>query len=240
MTVERFSKPSRWLIVATYAIAMAWVESAVVFYIRSMIDRIEPYQANPLPLIGGFALVELPRELATLIMLLTIGLLAGRSWRERIGYSAIAFGIWDIFYYVFLKIMCGWPHSLFDWDILFLIPLPWWGPVLAPLLIALIMIVWGTLETQFEGESSGWLSNVAVWGIAAAGMLLALAVFMEDTLRVSDGGIEAVRKALPVKFNWLKFSLALILMSAPIVNTVACLKRKRSVPASSVETPELA
>ena len=49
--------------------------------------------------------------------------LAGRTWRARIGYSVVAFGVWDIFYYVFLKMMCGWPHSLFDWDILFLLPL---------------------------------------------------------------------------------------------------------------------
>ena len=122
----------RWGMVVIYAMAMAWVESAVVFYLRSMMDRIEPYQSNPLPVIGGFALVELPRELATLIMLFAVGWLAGRTWRARFGYAAIAFGVWDIFYYVFLKIICGWPHSLLDWDVLFLLPLPWWGPVLAP------------------------------------------------------------------------------------------------------------
>ena len=68
-----------------------------------------------------------------MVMLLAVGILAGRNWRSRLGYSAIAFGVWDIFYYLFLKVMCGWPHSLLDWDILFLLPLPWWGPVLARL-----------------------------------------------------------------------------------------------------------
>ena len=74
-----------WLTVVAYAIAMAWVESAVVFYLRTMINRIDPYQPNPLPNIGGFAAVELMRELATLVMLLTVGMLAGRTWRTRIG-----------------------------------------------------------------------------------------------------------------------------------------------------------
>ena len=68
-----------------------------------MIGRIEPYQPDPLPIIGGFASVELPRELATIVMLFAVGFLAGRTWRRRMGYAAIAFGVWDIFYYVFLK-----------------------------------------------------------------------------------------------------------------------------------------
>ena len=73
----------RWWMVVVYAIAMAWVEAAVVFYLRSMMHRIEPYQPNPLPVIGGFASVELPREFATLVMLLAVGWLAGRTWRAR-------------------------------------------------------------------------------------------------------------------------------------------------------------
>src|ERR1043166_3789452 len=92
----------RWLIVVIYAAAMAWVESAVVYYLRTHIDRIVPYQPNPLPIIGGLGAVEVMREAATLLMLFAVGALAGRNWRARIGYMAIAFGIWDIFYYVFL------------------------------------------------------------------------------------------------------------------------------------------
>ncbi len=82
---------------------MAWLESAVVYYLRTYIHRLEPYQPNPLPVVGGFGPVEGIREAATMIMLLTVGMLAGKNWRARIGYSAIAFGVWDIFYYVFLK-----------------------------------------------------------------------------------------------------------------------------------------
>src|SRR5664279_3778879 len=104
----------RWAVVVVFAMAMAWVESAVVLYLRTMIDRIDPYQPNPLPVIGGLGPVELARELATLIMLVTVGTLAGQTWRSRLGYAAIAFGVWDIFYYVFLNWMCGWPHSLLD------------------------------------------------------------------------------------------------------------------------------
>src|SRR6266704_4240806 len=154
---------ARWLTVVIFAVAMAWVEAAVVFYLRTMVDRIEPYQPDPLPLFDPLGVVELAREAATLVMLLTVGMLAGRTWRSRLGYTAVAFGVWDIFYYVFLKAMCGWPHSLFDWDILFLLPLPWWGPVLAPVSIALLMLLWGALWTQFERPTARDNSEWKIW-----------------------------------------------------------------------------
>ncbi len=210
----------RWRMVVVYAVAMAWVESATVFYLRTLVGRIDPYQPAPLPFIGGFSSVELVREAATLVMLFAIGWLAGRTWRARLGYSALAFGVWDIFYYAFLKIVCGWPHSLLDWDVLFLLPLPWWGPVLAPMLIALLLICGGTLASQFEREPAPQLSNWFGWVLNFAGVALALYVFMADTLAAANRGVEAVRATLPEKFNWLLFCLAWLLMAAPIFHTI--------------------
>jgi hypothetical protein len=210
----------RWLTVVLFALAMAWVEAAVVYYLRTMIDRIEPHQPDPLPVIGGLGPVELAREIATMVMLLTVGMLAGRTWRNRLGCSAVAFGVWDIAYYVFLKIMCGWPHSIFDWDILFLLPLPWWGPVLAPVLIALLMIIWGTFASQFEGPQSSLRWILAVWGMNFLGILLALYVFMTDCLQVAVQGVDVVRVVLPQRFNWPLFCVALILMAAPVANLI--------------------
>ena len=198
-----------------YGIAMAWGEAAVVLYLRTLIGRIDPYQPNPLPVFGGLSRAELVREAATLIMLLAVGALAGRTWRGRLGYSVIAFGVWDIFYYVFLKVLCGWPHSLAAWDILFLLPLPWWGPVWAPMSIALLMIVWGTLAVWSEDHG---LAAAGHWSAAlatAAGVLIALYTFMADALRVAGRGEDALRNLLPVRFNWPLFCLGLLLMSTP-------------------------
>lgn len=208
-----------WTMVVIYATAMAWVESAVVFYLRSMINRIEPHQPDPFPVIGGFGWVELIREFSTIVMLFAVGALAGRTRRARMGYFAIAFGIWDIFYYVFLKAMCGWPHSLLDWDILFLLPVPWWGPILAPVLISLLMIFWGTLASQFEHTHASALSNWRVWVLNFAGVVLALYVFMADTIAAVPRGLGAVCNVLPEKFNWPLFLVAWVLMSAPAIRT---------------------
>jgi hypothetical protein len=201
--------------VFVYALAMAWVEAAVVFYLRTMYNRIDPHQLSPLNLNGALAQVEVVREAATMLMLLTVGFLAGHSWRSRLGYFAMAFGVWDIFYYVFLKIACGWPRTVLDWDVLFLIPLPWWGPVLAPVLISLLLILWGTLASQFEHAPAPIRIRAAAVGVGFVGVALALQVFMADTLAAAPQGAEAVRKVLPKNFHWPLFCLALALMSVP-------------------------
>ena len=218
--VTRKSAWARWGMVAAYAVAMAWVESAVVFYLRSTMGRIEPHQPDPLPVIGGIASVELPREFATLVMLFTVGWLAGRTWRARLGYAAIAFGVWDVFYYVFLKIICGWPHSLLDWDVLFLLPLPWWGPVLAPVLISLLMILWGTFASHPEESRPSTRADRQVWALNFVGMALALYVFMADTLAAACRSLDSIRTVLPERFNWPLFVAALALMSVPVLKTL--------------------
>src|SRR4029450_13647011 len=88
---------ARWLVVVAFAVAMAWLESATVYYLRTLVDRLEAYQPNPLPIHGVLGPVELVREAATLLMLLTVGMLAGKTWRARWGYSAVACGMGDIF-----------------------------------------------------------------------------------------------------------------------------------------------
>jgi hypothetical protein len=217
---DHLSERTRWAVVVAFAVAMAWVEAATVFYIRTLVDRIEPHQTDPLPqdaMNGALGTVELWREAATLVMLVTLGVLAGRTWRRRAGYAALAFGAWDIFYYVFLRVITGWPRTLLDWDILFLLPLPWWGPVLAPASIAVVMVVWGTLVTQRDDRPTvaRW-----PWAIGSVGIVVALAVFMIDAWRALPDGRDAVLQVLPTTFNWPLFCVALLLMALPAIHQV--------------------
>jgi hypothetical protein len=208
---------ARWFVVVAFAVAMAWLESATVYYLRTLVDRIEPYQRDPLPIRGILGQVELVREAATLLMLFAVGLLAGRTWRARWGYAAIAFGAWDIFYYVFLRLMCGWPRTLLDWDVLFLIPLPWWGPVLAPVSIAVLMLVWGTIVTESDQAAQPSLTTRGAWALNATGIALALYVFMADSLQQLPQLNAGMVYALPTSFNWPLFLAALALMGAPLI-----------------------
>jgi hypothetical protein len=221
----------RWLMVVIFAAAMAWVEAAVVYYLRVMIDRVIPFQPDPLPVVGGLAVAELLREAATLVMLWAAGWLAGRGARQRFGYSLLAFGVWDILYYVYLRVLTGWPATLLDWDILFLLPLPWWGPVIAPVGIAALMIALGTLLSR--ERLSVWPAPYA-WALGLAGAGLALYVFMADAL-AQGGSLLAIRSTLPQTFNWPLFAVAYLLLAAPVADAL----RQRWGPlqrrASSIE-----
>ncbi len=214
---DHVSARARWALVMTFAMAMAWLEAASVLYIRTLVGRIEPYQANPLPINGPLGDVELWREAATLVMIATLGVLAGRTWRHRAGYAAIVFGTWDIFYYVFLHVISGWPKTLVDWDILFLLPLPWWGPVIAPVSIAAVLMIWGTLATQSEEQEAD-----ARWAraLASIGSVLALALFMVDAWRALPDVRDAVLQVLPTSFNWPLFWVAWLLIALPVLHQV--------------------
>lgn len=208
----------RWITVVLFASAMAYVEAAVVAYLRVWLDRVDPYQPRPLMVPQWVESTEMLREAATLVMLATVGWLAGRTWRGRLGYFLVLFGVWDILYYVFLAALTGWPRSPLDWDVLFLIPVPWWGPVWSPISIASLMVVGGTLLTHTDGAPPRyWPRNIS-WMAAAIGVLLALYVFMAESLRVSGTGPSIHRMTLPTRFDWPLFLFAWFLLAAPILD----------------------
>ncbi len=110
---------------------MGFLEAIVVVYVRELYypDGFN-FPLKPMP--GWLIAVELVRELCTLLMLGGCGLDFRQEYLfQRLAVFLFIFGVWDIFYYIGLKIFLNWPESLFTWDILFLIPITWIGPVLA-------------------------------------------------------------------------------------------------------------
>ena len=134
---------TRLLVVVLYAAAMALVEAMVVYYLRRLFAL--QYAAALSP--GHFSFPraylrhEQVREAATIVMLLAVGYLAGSGFRQRLACFLLAFGVWDIGYYVALKVMLDWPASLATRDLLFLSPRQWWAPVWEPVLASTVFIV---------------------------------------------------------------------------------------------------
>lgn len=128
------------MLLVVFAAAMGYLEAAVVVYLREIFypDGF----AFPIKVItADLALVELGREVATIVMLLAAAFLAERAGRARFICFMLLFGVWDITYYVWLWVTISWPPSVLTWDLLFLIPVIWTGPVLAPVLVSAVMIV---------------------------------------------------------------------------------------------------
>jgi hypothetical protein len=188
-----------WL--AIFVVAFAYVESAVVVYLREIY-----YPGGfsfPVELIPDWlAAVEVGREAATILILLAAGTLMGSDGWERFLYFCIAFGGWDILYYFWLLVFLGWPPSLLTLDILFLIPVPWVAPVLAPLLIALSMMGGSIYLLRLKARGAalsfpGWL-----WGVAVGGGLLVLLSFTLDYNAVMEG-------RMPDPYPWWLFGAGL-------------------------------
>jgi hypothetical protein len=133
---------SRVTVVAVYALAMGYLEAVVVYYIRYAIGDVHATASVASSIILRFPWgIEMTREVATLVMLATVALLAGRDWRERAAALLWAFGIWDATYYLGLEILAQWPSSIVTQDVYFLLPVPWGGPVWVPLLADALMAV---------------------------------------------------------------------------------------------------
>ena len=208
----------RFLGVSAYAIAMAYLEAAVVVYLRALLGLTDITDVDVS--LGPYGLMEIGREAATAVMLAAVGWMAGRHGRERWAYGLFAFGLWDIFYYVFLKLLIDWPASLLGWDLLFLIPLPWWGPVLAPALIAVLICVAAVLAVVRMGRRQRLGITPARLAAVFAGALLALYVFMLDAVHALLAGPVDWDTRRPTPFKWPLFLVALALMAVPTLVAV--------------------
>lgn len=122
-----------------FGIAFGYLEAIVVVYIRRILPSDVWKHIHSVKEVSLFLkehkilFIEQTREVSTIIILLAVAILAGGTVKEKFAYFLWIFGIWDIFYYVFLYCHLKWPRSLFDLDILFLIPSPWIAPCILPL-----------------------------------------------------------------------------------------------------------
>jgi hypothetical protein len=192
-----------------WAVSFAFVEASVVEYLRALYHPIESGGFQfPLPTLEQIQalgktherrlLIELGRELCTLVMLAATAALAGRNRREGWSFFLIAFGVWDIFYYVWLKVFIGWPESLWTWDLLFLIPVPWVSPVAAPTLVSIVMIASGLVALHYESAGIPIALNYRDWAVISFGGVTVIVSFCIDCPNVMAGG-------LPNPFNWPLF-----------------------------------
>src|SRR6266853_4393115 len=199
-----------WLV--TYAVAMAYVESAVVVYLRALYyPQGFAFPLAPLP--PGMVAIEIGREAATLVMLLGVAMLAGMHRWERFLAFCVSFGVWDLFYYVWLWLLVRWPRSLLTWDVLFLIPVPWTGPVLAPVIVSVLLVVGGLLLWRKGARGEPIRFPIPLRILALTGALLVLGSFVLDFRLV-------LRQMEPPPFRWGLFGIGVSLGVVALVLAV--------------------
>ncbi|MHB8459061.1 MAG: hypothetical protein ACYDAK_10955 [Candidatus Limnocylindrales bacterium] len=179
---------STGFVVLAYAVAMGYLEAAVVVYLRAAIG-LTPAGMVPIhdpTAFRAFADVQVARELATLVMIAAVGWLAGRRGLERLAWAAVVFGAWDIVYYVGLRAVIGSP-SLGSWDVLFLAPVRWVAPVWAPFVVSSALVGFGLAGAHRLRTSRPIAVGRGRLVAALAGGGLVILSFLVDSNRVLSG-----------------------------------------------------
>jgi len=232
MNLHRSPLLNQLFTLTTFGIAMGFFEAVVVVYLRQMF-----YPggfAFPLrPLSPGLLSIEALREISTVVMLITVSILAGSGFLRRFSFFLIIFGVWDIFYYVWLKVLLDWPSSLLDWDVLFLIPVIWIGPVLAPVICSGTMIALGGYFLGLLNKGYAVRMRRSEWLLMGIGTSLIFITFVWDfahmiikgefysrfwTLGADPEFQRCVAAFVPSSYNWPLFITGEVLIFSALAS----------------------
>lgn len=189
-----------WLMV--WGVAFGYIEASVVVYLREIYYP-EGFTFPVLIIQDRIMLTEVLREAVTLLIIWATVCLTYKRLQSRIAAFVVLFGIWDIFYYIFLKLLLNWPERLNTWDILFLIPAPWVGPVWAPVLVSLGFIYAGTaiLMRNHQNHFLHFGKGFILLELIAA--LLVIVSFIIP-------GSSVIEQSLPTHFPWYLFLIGFL------------------------------
>ncbi len=230
----------RFIPASIFGIAFGFLEGIVVVYLRAI------YYPDgfrfPLTLLDPQMLkVEIVREFCTIIMLAIIGWILGKTKGERFSFFIFTFGVWDIFYYVTLKLLLNWPQKILEWDVLFLIPITWIGPVLAPVICSFGMILIALIYVYMQGKNYEVKFKPVQIILITLGVLIIIYTFIYDYLDLFNKHnfwselsniIEkkefwnVIQSYVPQKFNWLLFFVGCFLVGVNYVYSLLKAKTK--------------
>lgn len=220
--------------ITAFAVAMGFLESAVVVYLRALYYP-DGFTFPLVPMDTRIVLTELFREFATLVMLLAPGALIAKGRMERFAWFCWAFAVWDLFYYVFLKVLLGWPESLFTWDVLFLLPTVWVGPVLAPCMVSLGMLGLAAVILHGREHIPRYAPTTLQWSLLIGAGVIMLYTFMADPIRylrtlepgrgVETTGVSALADYVPVTFQWPLFLSGCAIACATVLSMLRDTRR---------------
>ncbi len=213
----RIAMLKKLCIAAVFAIAFAYIEAAVVVYLREIFYPAGftfPLASFPDTSLGKrILLTEIGREVATIVVIFSVSWLFTKGFMNRLACFLFTFGVWDIFFYAWLKLFLNWPASLMDWDILFLIPVVWAGPVLSPVLVSIAIIFFSAaFFLSWPYSRPVQISRLEWLGLLAAGIVIVVSFCI--------GGLHITDNNFRVYFSWPLFTVGYILAAAIFVRCI--------------------
>ncbi len=230
MNTFQFIRSNNYLPLIIFAVSMGFLEAIVVVYLREL-HYPNGFQFPLKEMPPSIIIIEWTREICTLLMLGSVAWISGKILVKRLSVLLFIFGVWDIIYYVGLKIFLDWPESLLTWDILFLIPITWVGPVLAPVLCSLLMIVFAVvldklilknnLKKLVKPEWILLISGAAFIYFTFTvnfGVILINGHFLRDfsNLPKNPEFLKILSNWIPSHFNWSVFAAGFIIICSSI------------------------
>ncbi len=229
-----------------FSIAMGFLEAAVVIYARALFFP-EGFQFPMFADVPAYlGVTELIREAAALIMLIAVGMLAGKNSSQRFAYFILSFAIWDIIYYVALKAVLNWPANIFTWDLLFLLPVTWTGPVITPIIIALIMIGMALLILYFNQTHTNPRVMRKQWFLLISGAILSIMAFTWDfgihalnafnlwdylSFSLNHEQLQGIIQSYkPGSFNWWLYGIGVLVLLAGTTDYYLNYQRLAQIP----------
>lgn len=227
----KWSALRTFVLLGIFSVAMGFLEGIVVVYLRQInFPQGFNFPVTPLPL--NIFHIELLREVATITMLITVGIIAGKNSLHKFACFLYCFAIWDIFYYAGLKLFLDWPPSFLTWDVLFLIPIAWISPVLAPIICSLTMILLAGSIIYLNERGYKVKIKLIEWGLIIIGALIIFITFIWDSSRliIQEGLLSSfwtladnehfnkiISQYKPTYFNWYLFALGEVLILFALV-----------------------
>jgi len=197
----------RFLVVVIFSIAFGYIEAAVVVYLRAIFHPegfTFPLDFAIAPSSKHLLLTEIGREATSMVLIFTAAWLFGKNRQQRFAYFLTIFAVWDIFYYVWLKVLLDWPSSIMDWDILFLIPATWASPILAPLLVSFLILLFAVIVLYKDCTARPLKVTWLDWLFFVFAGLIVVVSFCIAGLHIAEPNFDSY-------FYWLLFAFGYLL-----------------------------
>lgn len=211
----------RFLIAVVFSIAFGYIEAAVVVYLRTIFHpdgfTFPLAEFGIGPLWKRLLLIEVGREAATLVLILTGSYMFARVRQQQFAYFLTIFAVWDIFYYVWLKVLLDWPTTIMDWDILFLIPVPWASPFLAPVLVSLTMLIFAMIILYRSSRARPIKVALTDWLVFILAGIVVVVSFCIAGVHITEPDFRS-------HFHWPLFAVGLL---TPVAMFLKCLAKSK-------------